>query len=215
MTTEDYDLLIFRGIYAFLVHLALGGICYLTAFGAARLISSVPQGVYIFRLVFMLIIVLVWWNLDFPLHRHYNGTPFGWGIEIGNRYGMHTIWVWLVLALVGRPKKRDCVHPPLRLSRPGILIISFIGLAAIGFCCRWALLPFLSPPQGIYRTSWTYADLVRDRYPFHFIDPTWLRDDFLYWGLTESAVRLGVIAVFAAVLVICFTRFRRQTGSVS
>ena len=106
MSIDDYYLLIPRGVDAFLLHVSLGGCCYLIAWGVARLFSSVPQKVYLLRLVMMLGLVFVWWTFDF--HRHYNGhpSPSGWGIEVGNRYGMHTIWAWLVLALIGRPKKK-------------------------------------------------------------------------------------------------------------
>ena len=106
---DDYYSLVPRGISAFLLHIALGGFCYLIAWGTAQLISSVPRKVYFLRLMFMLVVILVWWTFDF--HHHYNGHPRGWGIEAGNRYGMQTIWAWLALALLARPKKKQPENP--------------------------------------------------------------------------------------------------------
>jgi hypothetical protein len=109
MSIDDYYLIVPRGLTAFLIHVALGGACFLIASGLAWFLPDVsalrvPQRFYFLRLLFMLVLVLFWWTFDF--HRHYNGHPSGWGIEVGNRYGMHTIWAWLVLALIGRPKKK-------------------------------------------------------------------------------------------------------------
>ena len=97
----------------------------------------------------------------------------------------------------------------MRLLHSNVWIATLIGLVSLWFGGRWALLPFLSPPQGLHSTSWTYADLVRDRYPFHLVNPSWLADDF-YWGFTESAVRLCLVLILAAFLIFCFIRFRRH-----
>jgi hypothetical protein len=100
----------------------------------------------------------------------------------------------------------------MRVLHSNILVAAMIALAAVCFAGRWALLQFLSPPQGIHPTSWTYADLIRDRYPFHFVDPSWVADD-MYWGFTESVVRLSLVLVVAAALIFCFIRFRRHESS--
>ena len=93
------------GIGAFVLHVTLGGICFLTASVMAWLITWEPRKFYILRLIFMLLLVVAWWSFDF--HRGYNGHPAGWGIVVGNKYGMQTIWAWLALALLARPKKAE------------------------------------------------------------------------------------------------------------
>ena len=108
MTIDDYYAIVPRGITSFLVHFALGGLCFLASSVLAWFLSDVSalrvaQRFYFLRLLFMLILVVFWWSFDF--HEHYNGAPWGWGIEVGNHYGMHTIWAWLALAIIGRPKK--------------------------------------------------------------------------------------------------------------
>ncbi len=58
----------------------------------------------------------------------------------------------------------------------------------------WAVRPFLSPPQGLHPTGWTYTQLIRDRYPVHLIDPAWLSND-MYWSLAETAARMAIVGV--------------------
>ena len=102
---DHYYQILPQGIDVFLNYIAFGGFCYLVAWGIARLISSEPRKVYVLRLVFMLLFVAAWWSLDF--HRGYNGHPDEWGIVVGNIYGMHTIWAWLVVAVAARPKQSN------------------------------------------------------------------------------------------------------------
>ena len=71
----------------------------------------------------------------------------------------------------------------------------------------WALRPFLNPPQGLHPTGWTYAQLIRDRYPMRIVDPAWLGDDN-YWFLAETGARLVVVGcvvgfLFALARVAC------------
>jgi hypothetical protein len=84
----------------------------------------------------------------------------------------------------------------------------FIALLVVGACCGmfWTVHPFLSPPQGIH--SGTYAQLVRDRYPFHLIDPAWLTDD-MFWCIAETGARIGVVTIGIA-CVLVFAKFRRH-----
>jgi hypothetical protein len=72
----------------------------------------------------------------------------------------------------------------------------------------WAVRPFLSPPQGLHPTGWTYAQLIRDRYPVHLVDPAWLRND-LYWSFAETAARIAVVAV-GAIFGFALIRFTRH-----
>ena len=73
--------------------------------------------------------------------------------------------------------------------------------------------PFLHPPQGLHPTGWTYAQVIRDRYPRHLIDPAWLGND-MYWSLTETAVRLGVVAIGLVCIFVLwsFTRHKHQAA---
>ncbi len=65
----------------------------------------------------------------------------------------------------------------------------------------WAVRPFLSPPQGLHPSGWSYTQLIRDRYPSHLIEPEWLEND-LTWNLAETAARLELLIV---VVLIMFT----------
>lgn len=75
----------------------------------------------------------------------------------------------------------------------------FIALLLVGifFGLPWAIRPFLSPPQGLMPTDWTYVQLIRDRYPFHLVAPTWVSDEF-HWIFAETATRFGVVVVGVA-----------------
>jgi hypothetical protein len=77
----------------------------------------------------------------------------------------------------------------------------------------WAVHPFLSPPQGLMPTGWTYAQLVQDRYPFHLIDPVWLSDD-MFWSLVETVARIGAVTI-GITNIFVFTKFRRHERSAA
>jgi hypothetical protein len=72
----------------------------------------------------------------------------------------------------------------------------FIALLVVGACCGmiWAMHPLLSPPQGLMPSDWSDAQLIRDRYPFHLIAPTWV-SDVAQWMFAETFARLGAILV--------------------
>jgi hypothetical protein len=90
------------------------------------------------------------------------------------------------------------------ISRVLALLIAFLGIP-------WALHPFFSPPQGIYPFGWTYAQLIRDRYPIHLVNPAWLSNDLL-WGIRESEVRLGVVLLTVVSLFIFANWIENETG---
>jgi|SRR6516164_550079 hypothetical protein len=100
-----------REIVGFLVPATLGCLAYLLATATACFISSVPRRVYIGRLVMLAVFVLSMWLVYLPLvavafsgdRVHYyqlGGETQG----MGTFYGMHTIWIWCILALLKRPK---------------------------------------------------------------------------------------------------------------
>jgi hypothetical protein len=72
----------------------------------------------------------------------------------------------------------------------------------------WAAHPFLSPPQGLMPTDWTYVQLIQDRYPFHLVAPKWVSDE-IHWILAETFARLGAVLV-GITCVVVFIRFRRH-----
>jgi hypothetical protein len=108
----DDDQIMIKGIVAFLIPTALGVISYFAATLAARLISPVPRYVYLGRMVFMAVFVLLIWTFYFPSTvEAFSGTreryyARGMGIRsMGTIYGMHTIWIWCIIALVKCPKR--------------------------------------------------------------------------------------------------------------
>jgi hypothetical protein len=58
----------------------------------------------------------------------------------------------------------------------------------------WAVYPFLSPPQGLMPSDWTYVQLIQDRYPFHLVAPKWASDE-IHWMLAETLARFGAIII--------------------
>jgi hypothetical protein len=90
--------------------------------------------------------------------------------------------------------------------RPRHLISSLLVIFIAFFGFPWAVHPFLNPPQGISDAGWTHAQLIRDRYPIHLVDPAWLSDD-TFWEIPETGVRLGVV-LFAIVSVFVFSKLR-------
>jgi hypothetical protein len=111
------DPVMMKGIVAFLIPTALGFLSYLVATLTARLISPVPRHVYIARLVLLAVIVLLVFGLFYlpsaaeafsgSRERYYELVAHGrLGIRsIGTWYGVQTVWIWFILALIKRPKK--------------------------------------------------------------------------------------------------------------
>jgi hypothetical protein len=89
------------------------------------------------------------------------------------------------------------------------LILRVILLVAAGAALLlggpWAVRPLLSPPQGLHPIGWTYTQLIRDRYPVHFIDPAWLNND-MYWSLGETTARIAVVAAFGGIVAFALVR---------
>jgi hypothetical protein len=84
-----------------------------------------------------------------------------------------------------------------------LLIVGCLGLA-------WAAHPLLSPPQGLAPSSWTYAMLVKDRYPVHLVDPAWVAEE-TSWSIAETMARLGLVTISVG-SVLVFLAFRRDGG---
>ena len=111
-----------RGIVAFLIPVAFGALSYLLATLAARLISRVPRHIYIGRIVFMAVFVVLFWFGYMPSTAEKYSDPrpplsrtsgFSGPAElpgaksIGILYGAPTVWIWCVLAVLHKPKDED------------------------------------------------------------------------------------------------------------
>ena len=101
----------------------------------------------------------------------------------------------------------------LVFSRLASVIVRVLLLAAsvalIFPAGSWAVRPFLRPPQGLHPTGWTYAQLIRDRYPKHLIDPAWLGND-IYWTLSETAARLNVVLIGLVCIILLWRALRQE-----
>jgi hypothetical protein len=107
-----------KGISSFLYVASLGLIAYVVAEVVARIISRVPREIYVNRLI-CLVPLLVFVLLLVPAHgysgsldRYYRSGFDGYGI--GTSYGMMTWLLWLLAALLKRPKKdrkQNCAAP--------------------------------------------------------------------------------------------------------
>jgi ABC-type transport system involved in multi-copper enzyme maturation permease subunit len=105
---------IFVGIKAFLGWTVLSACCFGIAAGAARLVASVPRQIYVVRLVFMFLLLIVWGACVPAMASAFIGN--GADPQNANRharweaknvarfYGAHTIWPWCLVALLDRPK---------------------------------------------------------------------------------------------------------------
>lgn len=108
---------IFLGMGAFLLWTALSVCCFLLATGAARLICGRGRNIYDARLMMMCWILLLWWFCVPLTARAYIGNTADprdagrharWEArEAARRYGAHTIWPWLVIALLHPPKPKS------------------------------------------------------------------------------------------------------------
>ncbi len=108
-----FDSTIWKEIVGFLIPAVLGFLAYILATFSARFISPVPRHVYIGRLAFLAVFVLLIWVLYLPStaitfsgsqERYYRlgGDARG----MGTFYGMHTTWIWCILALLKWPRVR-------------------------------------------------------------------------------------------------------------
>jgi hypothetical protein len=105
---------VFAGVKAFLVWTVLSACCFLIAAGAARLITSTPRDIYVVRLVFMILLLMLWWFCVPNAASAFTGNgadPHNserharWEArEAARSYGAHTIWPWCLVALFDRPK---------------------------------------------------------------------------------------------------------------
>jgi hypothetical protein len=62
--------------------------------------------------------------------------------------------------------------------------------------------PYFFPPRGVHSPEWTYADLVRDRYPVRLVNPDWL-DDANEWAMMECRARRALIGGVVFVVIFC------------
>jgi hypothetical protein len=88
------------------------------------------------------------------------------------------------------------------------VVLAVGAVAAVLFGSPWALRPFLNPPQGLHPTGWSYAQLIRERYPIHLIDPAWLSND-IWWSLAETIARILVVAL-AVIFILTLVRRTRH-----
>lgn len=68
--------------------------------------------------------------------------------------------------------------------------------------------------NGIHPTSWTDADLIRQRCSVRLIQPEWVNDKsdtVTNWATAELATRMGLIAIlWLASLSVCVWNFSRN-----
>ncbi|HEY3857969.1 MAG TPA: hypothetical protein VGO67_26580 [Verrucomicrobiae bacterium] len=102
-----------HAILAFLTATAFGGLCYFLAGTAARLYSQKPLQIYFLRLIlFITLFVTLGAYWLFFLARALQGNRFDpnfWYFVArreGTYYGGFTVFGWLVVALINRPKAR-------------------------------------------------------------------------------------------------------------
>jgi len=90
-----------------------------------------------------------------------------------------------------------------------VLFVAFVSVAVFGGI--WAVHPYLAYQLPAVHDNWSqayYAQLLRERYPDHWLDPA----RFVYghhWPLAEMWVRFGVVAI-GLVLIFVFTIFIRR-----
>src|SRR5689334_19309824 len=119
-----FDSLTTKEIVRFLIPSALGCLSYALTTLAARFISPVPRHIYIGRWVFLAAFILLIWILYLPStaitfsgsrERYYSMGGDARGM--GTFYGMHTTWIWCIVALLKQPKNAMRTPPN---ERPGV-----------------------------------------------------------------------------------------------
>lgn len=119
------DIFVLRAITAFLVPVALSAICYLLVSLVAQLTSNAPREYYFRRLILLFVALVIWWVFYLPLSATafignwadpHNAERYAlWTAkQLGVGYGIHSIWAWVIVALVDRPKMR--LRNPLQPS---------------------------------------------------------------------------------------------------
>ena len=110
----DNDPIIRKEIIAFVIVTALGTLSYAAATLAARFISPVPRHLYIGRIVFLAVFILLIFSFYLPsMAVAFSGDRIHAAERMikvrgmGTAYGMHTLWIWIVLALLKWPRNRQ------------------------------------------------------------------------------------------------------------
>lgn len=95
-------------LWAFLAVLPLGLACYVAVLIGTRFVK--PAKRYVVRLVAMVFVTLLWYAYFLPGFVTVHGGP-AWGPEVGSgpwlyghRFGVHSIWAWVLAALASKPK---------------------------------------------------------------------------------------------------------------
>jgi|SRR5215471_1583902 len=106
-----FDAVTSKEIVRFLIPATLGCLAYAVATLLARCISVVPRHVYIGRLVFLAVCFTLIWVFYLPSTAGaFSGAQDHWyrlrmdERGMGTAYGIHTIWIWLALALLKWPR---------------------------------------------------------------------------------------------------------------
>ena len=99
----------------------------------------------------------------------------------------------------------------VRIVGAGVVVALAVYLGA-----RWAVRPFYYPPQGMHPINWTYADLIRDWYPRHLVDPAQLADVY-NWPEAETRARLRLVMPIALVGIFAYYvfTFKRHENSAA
>src|SRR5579859_228758 len=104
-----------RALTAFLSPVLLSALCFVLVHSLARSVSASPRQFYVRRLIWMIIVAVLWLCFNPALHQtaFFGNTASPLNAErhaawmasqMGWAYGIHAIWAWLVLALIDRPK---------------------------------------------------------------------------------------------------------------
>lgn len=93
--------------------------------------------------------------------------------------------------------------------KPCLYVALVIGIFIGGF---WAGLPYFTYRLPPIHDNWTrayYSGILREKYPWHVLNPAW----FIYgirWPLAESFARFGILIIALAVILILSGLIRRQ-----
>ena len=102
-------------IKGFVPPLLIGALCFTLAFGVSRFFG--PARRYRTLVFSMLIAAVAWYAYFLPDFADASGPAWqGWGPDggmsrlFGRRLGIHTIWAWVVAALLSRSKRKEETH---------------------------------------------------------------------------------------------------------
>jgi len=94
-----------------------------------------------------------------------------------------------------------------------ILLLVLTTLAALAVAFFWALAPLLTPVWHLSEIGSTDADLVRELWPFHLVQPEWVSTppDYIRWAQAETLARgIVVFLSWATTAILLERRYLRS-----